>query len=341
MYLETLLEKAHKHTVRVLLIGGGEYGKSFMYQSAKLPGLVVIAVCDQDIDKGIASLAHSGLTGSRIAVCDSLESAKKAIEAGKVAVAADALMLMALPFDVVIEATGSPEAGARHALAAITQGKHVVMVSKEADSVVGPLLSRKAREAGLVYTPVDGDQPSLLMQLVMWARVIGLDVLCAGKSSEYDFVYDRGSEHVTSLDRVTHVPGFVSLWDLEDIKAEQAAQQRAEALKAIPQHIVPDLIEMSIVANALGLDADTPRFHAPVARIAEIADFLIPKEMGGMLSRPGVVDVVHLLREPHEVSMAGGVFIVVRCEDRATWEVLRVKGHVLNREKSAALIYRP
>ncbi len=341
MYLESLLEKARKHTVRALLIGGGEYGKSFIFQSTRLPGLEVIGVCDQDIEKGVDSLTLSGVPKSSIVVCDSIKSASKAVDRGKVVVAADALMLMALPFDVVIEATGSPEAGARHASAALAQGKHVVMVSKEADSVVGPLLSRKARKAGLVYTPVDGDQPSLLMQLVTWARVIGLKVLCAGKSSEYDFVYNPRNEQVTSLDRLAHAPGFNALWELGSRKAEQAALERSRALEAIPQHIVPDLIEMSIVANALDLEADTPRFHAPISKIAEIADFLIPRDMGGLLSRPGVVDVVNLLREQHEVSMAGGVFIVVACEDKATWEILRVKGHVVNREKSAALIYRP
>ena len=102
-------------------------------------------------------------------------------------------MLIGLPIDVVVEATGSPEAATVHADAAIKNGRHVVMVSKEADIVVGPLFHRRAKAAGLVYTPVDGDQPCLLMQLIVWARVLGLEILCAGKTSEYDFVYDRAA----------------------------------------------------------------------------------------------------------------------------------------------------
>ena len=341
MYIESLYKKTRKKKVSVILIGGGEYGKSFIFQSTKLPGLEVIAVCDHDIAKAIESLTHSGFSRQNIGICDSSASAAKTFNSGKTIVTTDALALMDLPFDVVVEATGSPEGGARHAAAAIAGGKHVVMVSKEADSVVGPLLSLKAREAGLVYTPVDGDQPSLLMQLVMWARVIGLEVLCAGKSSEYDFIYHRGEEKIVSLDRTTQAPGFDSLWNLGSRKAAEIVDERARALTGIPQHTVPDLIEMSIVANALGLDADTPRFHAPISRITEIADFLVPGEMGGILSRPGVVDVVNLLREPHEVSMAGGVFIIVACQDKATWEVLQAKGHIINRGRSAALIYRP
>jgi predicted homoserine dehydrogenase-like protein len=122
-------------------------------------------------------------------------------------------MLIQLPIDVVVESTGAPEAAAVHADAALKNGKHVAMVSKEPDSVVGPLFHRKAKAAGLVYTPVDGDQPSLLMQLVVWARVLGLEILCAGKTSEYDFVYDPATKRVTSLDRVADGAAVDALWE--------------------------------------------------------------------------------------------------------------------------------
>lgn len=341
MYHETLFEKACNRTTQVLLIGAGEYGQSFIFQSTRIKGLEVFAVCNRNVAKGVQAFLKAGYPEDHIKICESAASARQAMEKGKAIVVADALMMMDLPFDIVVESTGSPEAGARHAAAALHQGKHVAMVSKEADSVVGPLLNAKAREAGLVYTPVDGDQPSLLMQLVMWTRVIGLDVLCAGKSSEYDFVYHRKGGQVVSLDRVAQVPDFDSLWDLGDQKALPYGRQRAKALSKIPQHTVPDLVEMGLVANALGLNPDIPEFHAPIARLGEIADFLVPQEMGGLLSRRGVVDVVNLLREPHETSMAGGVFVIVACEDRSAWDVLRAKGHVLNRQGSAAMIYRP
>jgi len=215
------------------------------------------------------------------------------------------------------------------------------MVSKEADSVVGPLLHRRAKAAGLVYTPVDGDQPSLLMQLIMWARVLGLEVLCAGKSSEYDLVYNPASKRVTSLDRFVDVPSFDAVSHLGDRDARAVVRARAEALAAIPQHTVPDLVEMGLVANAMRLAPDVPAFHAPILRAPEIADVLVPAEMGGILSGIGRVDVVNSLRRPDEASLAGGVFVVVRCEDRRTWEVLRAKGHVVSRSGDSAMVYRP
>ena len=341
MYMEALHRAACERTVRALVIGAGEYGLSFIAQSRRTPGLKVSAIHARRIERGVAAFRHAGLMGEAIQVCETLAQVEAALRAGKVVVSSDALMLIRLPIDIVVEATGAPEVAAVHADAALRNGKHVAMVSKEADSVVGPLLHRRAKAAGLVYTPVDGDQPSLLMQLIMWARVLGLEVLCAGKSSEYDFVYDPASKRVTSLDRFVDVPSFDALWDLGDRDARAVVRARAEALAAIPQHTVPDLVEMGLVANAMGLAPDVLAFHAPIVRTPEIADVLIPSQMGGILGGTGRVDIVNSLRRPDEASLAGGVFVVVRCEDRRTWEVLRAKGHVVNRSGDAAMICRP
>ena len=181
MYLETLLHSVRERTVRVLVIGAGEYGFSFVYQARRTRGLEISAIHDLKIERAVAAFRHAGLLEEAITICGTLREAKAALERGNVVVSDDALMLMQLPIDLVVEATGAPEAATMHAEEALRHGKHVVMVSKEADCVVGPLLQRRAKAAGLVYTPVDGDQPSLLMQLVVWARLIGLQVLCAGK----------------------------------------------------------------------------------------------------------------------------------------------------------------
>jgi predicted homoserine dehydrogenase-like protein len=341
MYLETLRHSAREKTVRALIIGAGEYGFSLVAQSQRTPGLSVIAISERRIEQGVAAFKHVGLPDEAIAVCETRAQAETALMAGKVVVSNDALMAIQLPIDVVVESTGSPEAAAIHADAALKHGKHVVMVSKEADIVLGPLFNRRAKAAGLVYSPVDGDQPCLLMQLIVWARVLGLEILCAGKTSEYDFVYDQSAKKVTSLDRVTDASGFDALWPLGSRDIRRLIEERAAALTEIPQHTVPDLVEMGIVANATGLVPDIPAFHAPIARTQEIADILVPTDLGGILSGGNRVDVVNQLRRPDEASFAGGVFVVVRCEDRKTWEVLRAKGHEVNRAGDAAMIYRP
>lgn len=341
MYLETLQHSARERTVRALIIGAGEYGFSLVAQSQRTPGLTVTAIHARRMERGVAAFKNAGLPDEAIAVCETRAQAEKALAAGKVVVSNDALMLIQLPIDVVVESTGSPEAAAIHADAALKHGKHVVMVSKEADIVLGPLFHRRAKAAGLVYSPVDGDQPCLLMQLIVWARVLGIEILCAGKTSEYDFVYDQVAKRVTSLERVTDASGFDTLWALGSRDIRSLVEARAEALAEIPQHTVPDLVEMGIVANATGLVPDIPAFHAPIARTQEIADVLVPTDLGGILSGTNRLDVVNQLRRPDEASFAGGVFVVIRCEDCKTWEVLRAKGHEVNRSGDAAMIYRP
>jgi predicted homoserine dehydrogenase-like protein len=341
VYLETLRQSARSRTARALVIGAGEYGFSFIFQARRTQGLEVSAIQARRVDRGVGAFRHAGLAEDAIRVCETLAEAEAAMQTGRAVVSSDALMLMKLPIDLVVEATGAPEAAALHAETALRNGKHVAMVSKEADSVIGPLLYRRAKAAGLVYTPVDGDQPSLLMQLVMWAQVIGLEVLCAGKSSEYDFVYDPAAKRVTSLDRSVEACDLDALWDLGRRDVRAVVELRARTLAAIPQHTTPDLVEMGLVANACRLGVDTPAFHAPILRSSEIADVLVPAVMGGILGRPGVVDVVNTLRRPDEASLAGGVFVVVQCEDKQTWEVLRAKGHVVSRSGESAMIYRP
>lgn len=93
-----------------------------------------------------------------------------------------------------MEATGHPETGALHAKRAIESGWHIVMVSKEVDSVIGPELAEMAT-VGRVYTPVDGDQPSLLIGLISWARVLGLRDLVGWQGKRIRFRLRSGSMH--------------------------------------------------------------------------------------------------------------------------------------------------
>ena len=98
------------------------------------------------------------------------------MECGRIAVVDDLAMIADLPLDAVVEATGQPEAAARVAEQALDSGYHLALVTKEAEVTIGPLLARRARAAGLVHTPVDGDQPALLIGLIARAGMLGLPV---------------------------------------------------------------------------------------------------------------------------------------------------------------------
>lgn len=337
MQFQTLFQPAVQRPVAAALLGAGEFGLSLIAQARRMRGLEIVAVYDLDPARVSAALAEMGVPHRR---CDSRVAAEAAQATGEIALCEGLADLMALQLDMVVEATGHAEAGAAHAEAAIAAGIGVAMVSKEAESVVGPILARKAAQAGVPYTLVDGDQPALLIGLVSWARVLGLPIVAAGKSSEYDFVIDPATEEVSWLERRLPAPGMMRHWHLgADAVATVAA--REALLSSLPLRTVPDFCEMALVANATGILPDREDFHAPLARTVELPDLYGPREAGGLLSGPGRLDVFNVLRRPDESSFAGGVFVVVELADTRTGALFAGKGIPVSADRRRALIYNP
>ena len=340
MNYHALLNESDR-VVRAALIGAGDFGRSLIAQAQTIGNLDVSVICDQNPQRARDALEGAGVPDDGIVACDSSAAARENLDKGRRVLVEDSALVMELAVDIVVEATGNPEAGAGNAAAALANGKHVAMATKEADSVVGPLLHRRARQAGLIYTPVDGDQPSLLLGMLSWARTLGLEVVAAGKSSEYDFVYDPASGSVSWQDRCIEVPGFESLWQLSSDDRGATVADRASALAQLPQRTVPDLCEMGLVVNSSDLIPDTPTFHVPIARTVEVPDVLCPRADGGILEGRGVIDIFNCLRRPDEASFAGGVFIIVACRDATTWRTLRDKGIPISGDPGYALLYNP
>lgn len=329
------------HRVECAIVGTGGFGRSFLSQARHVRGMSCRVAIDRDPGIAGRALMSVGINPSDIAECRDAGSARSAWLAGKAIAASDLELTLDLPVEVVLEATGSPEAGARHARLAIEADKHVVLVTKETDSVVGPMLARLAAERDKVVSPVDGDQPSLLIGLATWAEVIGLDIVAAGKSSEYDFVFDPRRDSIESNGQMVEVPGFADWFEPGERTWPEIAAGRAQAAAALPQRAVPDLCEMTVVANALGLVPDRPDLHAPLARISEVADLMALDADGGLLQGRGRLDVFQCLRLPGEPSFAGGVFVTVACRDDETWAMLREKGHVVACNGRTAMIGLP
>ena len=141
MNLSTLLRQRASagRPVRIGLIGAGKFGSMVLAQAQRIPGYHVVGVADLDVGKARASLARVGWPTERY----SATSLGEAVKTGKTCVLDDVATLTAFPeIECIIEATGHPIAGVRHALAAIDGGKHLVMVNVEADVLCGPLLAR-------------------------------------------------------------------------------------------------------------------------------------------------------------------------------------------------------
>lgn len=325
--------------VQTVVVGAGGFGRSFIAQGLKTPLMDVRVAVDLDAADCARVFAAVGIAREDIRICRSAAQAREAWDAGAWIAAERLEDVLGLPLDVVVEATGHPEAGARHAILAIDADKHVALVSKEVDSVIGPILAHRAARRGKVVTPVDGDQPSLLIGLITWAEVLGLEIIAAGKSSEYDFVFDPSTCVLTSERRSAYLPDFAKLMQGGDLRALLAA--RSQCAAAFPQRAVPDLCELQVVAASVGMGPDVPGMHMPIAQIGEVAGIFATAQEGGLLSGTRRLDVFHCLRRPNEVSFAGGVFVTVRCEDAATWELLEGKGHVLSGNRTTAMLYLP
>lgn len=329
--------------VRAGVIGTGHFATAVVAQSASIPRLQIPAIAELDVEAARRAFRQAGVPDAAMAICDNRRAALEAFERGQRVITEDARLLMELPLDVIVESTGSPEAGARHALAAIQSGKHVVMVSKETDVSVGPILKRKADAAGLVYTQVDGDQHGLLIGLVQWARDLGLTVLCAGKGRDAEYVYDQRAGTVSCGDATVHLSAAEAAWlrPFDRTPSREAVRARGEILAGLPGVGGFDLTEMAIVVNGTGLGVDVETLHCPALHTAEIPAVLCPGEAGGILGRAGVVDAVTSLRYPEEAGLGGGVFVVVRAESDYARHILATKGCLTNPSGDAALIYRP
>jgi predicted homoserine dehydrogenase-like protein len=324
------------------LVGGGAFGQSFLAQARFIRRLSARIAVDLTAEAAGAALAAAGFAKDDIRLCTTPQEAKAAFDAGHAVAAGSLDSVIGLPFHILVEATGHPEAATVHALKAIEAKRHVLLVTKETDSVAGPMLARLAREAGVGVTPVDGDQPALLIDLVTWAETLGFDILCAGKSSEYDFVFDAASGLVSSNGREAHLPDLLEWWSPGGRALRDVSAGRAGVLsQAYPLKAVPDLCEMTLVANACGLGPDAPPFHAPVARVPEAAALLSPDPTHGVLSGRRRLDVFHHLRAPDEASFAGGVFVTIACQDSASWRVLAEKGHAVSADGASAMICLP
>ncbi len=304
MNLHALLQAraAASRPVRVALIGAGKFGAMFLAQARRTPGLHVIGIADLDPQRARDTLARVGWPAAAFDARD----AATALCRGTTWVGDDAGALIAADgVDVVVEATGNPAAGIRHALAAFAQGRHVVMVNVEADALVGPLLARRAHAAGVVYSLAWGDQPALICEMVDWARAAGFEVVAAGKGTKYLPAY-----HASTPDTV---------WGHYGLSAADAAAggMNAQMFNSFLDG-TKSAIEMCAVANATGLAPPADGLGFPPCDVDDLAERLKPRADGGVLEAAGMVEVVSSLERdsvPVARDLRWGVYCVFKAGD--------------------------
>ncbi len=326
---------------KVGIIGATKgYGYTLLAQIPKVKNMELRVICSRHTDECMDVLKEVGYTEDQIAVCPTEEAIRQA-PADAVLIVSDYKLVMECGITAMVECTGNTAVSSDAAITALKKGINVYMVSKETDSVCGPILNQIAAENGAVYALVNGDQPRNLLDLYSWAKLLGLEVICAGKSSEYDFVWNRETADFTYTDGSTPVENLPQLMDCWRYKSRETLDARRSLLEKYLGVISADLCEMNLVSNITGLAPACPFLHYPIAKISELADIFIPEEDGGILTKTGVVDVFYNLRETDEASFCGGEFIIVKCENEKMWDILKGKGHVMSQNGKYACIYYP
>jgi predicted homoserine dehydrogenase-like protein len=297
LHAALLARAAAGRPVRVALAGAGKFGLMWLAQVPFTPGVHVAGVADLDPGRVREGLARAGWPAGRAGA----RSLEEALHDGTTHLTDDAgELIRAGPIDLLVEATGDPAAGIRHALLAARHGKSVVMVNVEADALAGPLLARRVREAGAVYSLASGDQPALVCELVDWARTSGFRVVAAGKGTRY-----LPGHHGVTPDTV---------WDAYGFPAAEALAQGLNA-RMFTSFVdgTKSAIEMAAVANATGLSAPEGGLGFHPCGAGHLARQLRPRAEGGLLAAAGQVEVVSSVERdgsPVADDLRWGVFVV-------------------------------
>lgn len=279
--LETLAKQRGRNA-RIGLVGAGQMGRGFANHAHDMGGIDISVVAD--VDPARIEQAFSDLGLGKPLISNSLGELNAAIQASKPAGTTDAYLLAELDLDVVVEATGVPEVGARVTYASLLNKKHVAVLNVEMDVTIGPLLTKVAAENGVLYSVCHGDEPVEALYLVEFARDLSFEIVMAGKGKNNPF--EPHSNPDTVLERAN------------------TKQMNPKMLCSFTDGS-KTMIEMSALANATGLPLSKRGMIGPEASVKTLQNVFCPKEFGGVLEEEGVIDYC-------TGDVAPGVFVIVK-----------------------------
>ncbi len=270
--------------LRVGLIGAGQMGRGFAAQLLKMPGVSLSAVFDVQRERAVEAFEQAGITPSS---ATDVDVAARAVENGESVAMGGVEEIGALPLDIVVEATGVPDVGARTAIDSLASGMDYATLNVEQDVTVGLYMKRLAEESGRIYSVCRGDEPVETKILVDFARDLNFEVICAGKGKN------------NPLDP----------YATPDQLAAEAARKRMNP-KMLTEFVDGSkaMIEMAALANTTGLEMSKRGMYGPASTVPTLHETFALQEDGGVLDRPGVVDYCIGPVSP-------GVFVVVRTDD--------------------------
>ena len=319
MFLEKKINELidNKKTVNVTLIGAGKFGSMFLSQAPYTKGLNVFTICDLNIDKAKKACREVGWSEDQINNIIFTEDFEKAINNDEV--------------DVVVEATGHPSSGIKHARTCFKYGKHVIMVNVEADVLAGPSLSAEANSAEVVFSMAYGDQPSLTLEIIEWARASGFKVTAAGKGTKYLPEY--------------HYSTPKTVWDHYGLTSDEAekAGMNSKMFNSFLDGTKSSL-EMSAIANASGLNVPNTGLLFPPCGMDDLASLLKEKNKGGILEKNEQVEVVSSLERdgrPVFKDLRWGVYAVLQAPNDYAASCFKQYGMNTDQSGEFSAMYKP
>ena len=315
MYLHSKLED-YKGNINIAFIGCGKFISMFLSQYNQLKKIKIDTIVDLDIEGAKSNCIKSGLkkeTVEKINFVNSLDS------------------ILNRNIEIFIEATGNPIAGTLHAYKIIQVKKNIIMVNVEADVLCGKYLSDLAKENNVIYSMAYGDQPSLIIEQIEWARLNGFFVTCAGKGTKYHPSFEYSTPE--------------SVWNNYGMTAEQAKKAGMNP-KMFNSFVTGDKssIEMAAVANASGLKCPVNGLTYPPVGVYDIANKLRPKDKGGQIDHEGQVEVISSIDRKKiqiENDLRWGVYIVIKAQNNYVKNCFKEYGMVTDNSGEYSAIWRP
>ena len=316
MFLHTKLEN-RKEPIRIAFIGCGKFVSMFLAQYNHLDKIQIDSIVDLNIEQAKKNCTNSGLDETTISEINFSKSLDEILDRN---------------IEIFIEATGNPIVGTVHAVKIIKNKKHIILVNVEADITCGKYLSDIAKENGVICSMAYGDQPSLIIEQIEWARLNGFSVVCAGKGTKYHPTFEYSTPD--------------TVWGHYGLTKERAEKESGMNPKMFNSFLCGDksAIEMCAVSNAANLKCPINGLTFPPIGVYDIAKKLIPKQEGGLIDFDGQVEVISSIDlDKNDIpnDLRWGVYIVIKAKNEYVKNCFKDYGMVTDSSGNYSAIWRP
>jgi homoserine dehydrogenase len=289
----------------------------FLAQYNHLDKIQIDSIVDLNIDRAKKNCINSGIKPSSIDEINFTNSLDD---------------ILGRNIEIFIEATGNPIVGTVHAVKIIKNKKNLILVNVEADITCGKYLSDLAKENNVICSMAYGDQPSLILEQIEWARLNGFSVVCAGKGTKYHPTFEYSTPD--------------TVWDYYGLTKERAEIESGMNPKMFNSFLCGDksAIEMCAVSNAANLKCPENGLTFPPIGVYDIAKKMIPKSKGGLIDFEGQVEVISSIdfdQKDIANDLRWGVYIVIKAQNEYVKNCFKDYGMVTDRSGNYSAIWRP